>query len=108
MQKKVLIVCVGGMSSSMIARKVMQQLQSKNLDVYVEASDVTTSQRFIKEKKFDLYLISPQIKMVTRTLAPLVIATGIHLVDIPKEDYVPVGPGIERLTKLIMDNLNFS
>lgn len=108
MQKKVLIICVGGMSSSMVARKVTQQLNHKGFQVDVDACDVASSHRLIQEHRFDLYLVSPQIKMVTNTLTPIASTAGVHLVDIPKEDYVPVGPGLERMLQLIIDHLDYS
>ncbi len=108
MQKKVLIICVGGMSSSMVARKASQLLNNDGFDVGIDACDVASSQRLIQEKKFDLYLVSPQIKMVSNTLTPIANAAGVCLVDIPKEDYVPVGPGLKRLLQLIINHLDFS
>lgn len=106
MSKKALIICCGGMSSSMIARKAMQILKEKNLDVYVEACDVSNANRMLKNKSFDLYLISPQIKMVTNTISAMAHELGVKVVDIPKEDYVPVGKGIHNLTDLIESNLD--
>ena len=38
--KKALIICVGGMSSSMIAKKTTESLQAKNHDVEVTAVGV--------------------------------------------------------------------
>lgn len=108
MKKKVLIICVGGMSSSMVARKASQQLNNDGFDVSIDACDVASSHRLIQEKKFDLYLVSPQIKMVSNTLTPIANAAGVCLVDIPKEDYVPVGPGLKRLLQLIINHLDFS
>lgn len=108
MQKKVLIICVGGMSSSMVARKASEQLNNNGFDVYVDACDVASSHRLIKERKFDLYLVSPQIRMVSNTLTPIANAAEVCLVDIPNEDYVPVGPGLKRLLRLIINHLDFS
>ena len=63
MAKQALIICAGGMSSSMIAKKTMTYLQEKGEDIEMDAVGVPEGQKRIEADKYDLYLVSPQNKM---------------------------------------------
>ncbi|MBF0580407.1 PTS cellobiose transporter subunit IIB [Erysipelotrichaceae bacterium RD49] len=106
MSRKVLIICCGGMSSSMIARKATRYFSSQDLDIEVEACDVANSHRMLHLQEHDLYLISPQIRMVMDTIAKTAEDLGLHIANIPGPLYVPVGKGFNDLADFIVENLD--
>lgn len=69
MSKKALIICAGGMSSSMIAKKTMTFLQEQGEDIEMDAVGVPEGQKRIEADKYDLYLVSPQTRMNFKQLA---------------------------------------
>lgn len=71
MSKTALIICAGGMSSSLIAKKTMNYLQAEGLDIVMDARGVPEGTKKIQEDSFDLYLISPQTKMHFKQLEEL-------------------------------------
>ncbi len=106
MSRKVLIICCGGMSSSMIARKATRYFSSQDLDIEVEACDVANSDRMLHLQEHDLYLISPQIRMVMDTITRTAKNLNLHIANIPGPIYVPVGKGFNDLADFIVDNLD--
>ena len=61
--KKVLIICAGGMSSSVIAKKTTENLQAKGEEIQVDATSQSQGANVIAKDEYDLYLVSPQTKM---------------------------------------------
>ncbi|AGB40264.1 phosphotransferase system cellobiose-specific component IIB [Halobacteroides halobius DSM 5150] len=56
---KILLACVCGMSTSMLAEKMKQTAQEKNIDIVVEANTVDNVTEIIK--KYDVVLLGPQV-----------------------------------------------
>lgn len=103
--KKALIICAGGMSSSMIAKKTTDYLQSNGKDIELDATTAAQGADIIAEDKFDLYLISPQTKMYYDNLKKSADKTGKPIVNIPPQAYVPIPMGIEKMAKVVEDNI---
>lgn len=61
--KKALIICAGGMSSSVIAKKTTESLQGKGNEIQVDATSQSQGANTIAKDEYDLYLVSPQTKM---------------------------------------------
>lgn len=57
--KKALIICVGGMSSSLIAKRTTEELSKRGVDCVVEATGVIEGEQNIRDKAYDLFLVSP-------------------------------------------------
>ncbi|MFO7152034.1 MAG: PTS sugar transporter subunit IIB [Bacillota bacterium] len=57
---KILLVCSGGMSTSIVVKAVEKKAAELKEDVYVEA--VSTTQFEEKVKDFDVALIAPQVR----------------------------------------------
>ena len=62
---KALIICAAGMSSSLMAKKTTEYLQGQGQDITVEAIGATEGNKVIESAAFDLYLISPQTRMIS-------------------------------------------
>lgn len=101
MSKKALIICVGGMSSSMIAKKTTEELAKRGQDIVVDALGVIEGEKMIKDKAFDLFLVSPQTKMYLKNFTELGEKVGSHVVPIPPQAYIPVPMGITKLADLV-------
>lgn len=59
---KALIICVAGMSSSLMAQK-QQTFQNQGKDITVEAISSNEGEQVITDATYDLYLVSPQAGM---------------------------------------------
>lgn len=103
--KKVLIVCAAGMSSSLIAKKGTDYLQSKGYQVEIDATNASEGVATIQKDQFDMYLVSPQTKMYFKALKEAGDKVGKPVENIPPQAYVPIPMGIEKLAKLVIDTL---
>lgn len=57
MSKQALIICAGGMSSSLIAKKTMTLLQEQGEDIEMDAVGVPEGQKRIEADKYDLPVV---------------------------------------------------
>lgn len=105
MSKTALIICAGGMSSSLIAKKTMTLLQEQGLDVVMDARGVPEGTREIQADNFDLYLVSPQTKMNFQQLADAAAKFNKPVVQIPPQAYIPIPMGIEKMAALVKENI---
>lgn len=103
--KRALIICAGGMSSSLIAKKTTDYLQSKGQEIELDATSATQGAKTIDKDQFDLYLVSPQTKMYFDNLKKAADKTGKPIVNIPPQAYIPIPMGIEKMAKLVSDNI---
>lgn len=103
--KKVLIICAAGMSSSLMAKKTTEFLKSKGKDILVDAVSATEGSRMIESSDFDLFLVSPQTKMYYSKFLEIGNKVDKLVVNIPLQAYIPVPIGIQKMAKLILENL---
>lgn len=103
--KNVLIICAGGMSSSLMAKKTTSFLQDKGNDIEVDATSTNEGSKRIEDASYDLYLVSPQTKMYYDRLKKAGDSVGKSVENIPPQAYVPVPMGIEKLGNLILKEL---
>ncbi|GEQ49183.1 PTS cellobiose transporter subunit IIB [Tetragenococcus koreensis] len=106
--KNVLIICQGGMSSSVLAKKTTESLKENGNDIQVEATSTNEGREMIEKGKYDLFLVSPQTKMYYDQLKKTGERSGKPVVNIPPQAYVPVPMGIEKLSNLILQELSES
>lgn len=105
MTKTALIICAGGMSSSLIAKKTMTLLQEQGMDIFMDARGVPEGSREIQADKFDLYLVSPQTKMNFKQLADAAAKYHKPIVQIPPQAYIPIPMGIEKMAALVKEHI---
>ncbi|HAJ70369.1 MAG: PTS cellobiose transporter subunit IIB [Alkalibacterium sp.] len=103
--KKALIICAGGMSSSLIAKKTTDYLKEKGENIELDATSQSQGTKMIEKDEFDLYLVSPQTRMYFSSLEKAANKKGKPIVNIPPQAYVPITMGIEKMAKLIEDNI---
>ncbi|MER2061819.1 MAG: PTS cellobiose transporter subunit IIB [Aerococcus urinaeequi] len=101
--KKALIVCAGGMSSSLVAKKATALFQTQGTDIEVAATSIYAGQKekAIEEDQFDLYLVSPQTRMYFDNLAKFAHRMAKPIVKIPPQAYVPLPKQTQMLADLI-------
>ncbi|MCM3740953.1 PTS cellobiose transporter subunit IIB [Oceanobacillus luteolus] len=104
--KKALIICAGGMSSSLMAKKTSELLKDKGHDIEIDAAGSSEGQKLIEKNDFDLFLISPQTKMYYKRLKEAGDRVGRPVVNIPPQAYVPIPMGIEKLANVILEELD--
>ena len=103
--KKTLIICAAGMSSSVMAQKTTDYFKSKDIDIIVDATTATEGNKAIETSDFDLFIISPQTKMYFKQFAEAGKRVGKPVVEIPFPAYIPIPMGIEKMAKLVLDNM---
>ncbi|MBF8970024.1 MULTISPECIES: PTS cellobiose transporter subunit IIB [unclassified Streptococcus] len=102
---KALIICVAGMSSSLMASKTTEYLQAQGKDITVEAISSNEGEQVIADATYDVYLVSPQAGMYYNQFAAVGAEAGRPVVKVPPQAYVPIPMGIEKMAQLILDNL---
>lgn len=102
---KALIICAGGMSSSLIAKKTQTLLAEQGHDIEMNAVGVPEGSKKISAAEYDLYLISPQTKMHYKQFEEAAKKVGKPIVQIPPQAYIPIPMGIEKMSKLVLDNI---
>ena len=103
--KKALIVCAGGMSSSLVAKKATALFQTQGTAIEVAATPVYAGQKAIEDDQFDLYLVSPQTRMYFDNLAKFAHRMAKHIINIPPQAYVPLPKQTQMLADLIAENI---
>lgn len=103
--KKALIICAAGMSSSLMAKKTTELFKSKGKDITVDAVSATEGNKMIENSDFDMFLISPQTRMYFSKFAEAGKKVNKPVVNIPPQAYVPIPMGIQKMAKLIIENL---
>ncbi|EHJ57065.1 hypothetical protein HMPREF9318_02124 [Streptococcus urinalis FB127-CNA-2] len=105
MAKKALIICAGGMSSSLIAKKTETLLKEQGEDIEMNAVGVPEGGKRIASAEYDLYLISPQTKMHFKQFEEAAKKVDRPVVQIPPQAYIPIPMGIEKMAKLVKDSI---
>ncbi|MFD1067625.1 PTS cellobiose transporter subunit IIB [Oceanobacillus locisalsi] len=101
----VLIICAGGMSSSLMAKKTTEFLRDKGYDMEVDATSTEEGRKRIEKASYDLYLVSPQTKMYYDGLKKAGDRVGKPVENIPPQAYVPIPMGVEKLGNVILESL---
>ena len=104
--KKVLIICAAGMSSSVMAMKTTRWLNDNGHDISIDAIGVTEGNKMIESNEFDLFLISPQTRMYLKKFQETGKKSNKKVISIPPQAYVPIPQGIEKLGKVVLENLD--
>ncbi|MGT2676493.1 PTS cellobiose transporter subunit IIB [Streptococcus pseudoporcinus] len=105
MMTKALIICAGGMSSSLIARKTQSLLAEQGIEVEMNAVGVPEGAKRIAAAEYDLYLVSPQTKMHFKQFSEAAKKVGKAIVQIPPQAYIPIPMGIEKMAALVKENI---
>lgn len=107
-KKRVLIICGAGMTSSVIAKLTGEKLNSLNdgNEYIVDSFDEFRGKNSLKNGEWDVYLMSPQIRMYHHEFTKIAEDTNQVVKSIPPKDYVPVPKKIEIISNLALEALN--
>ena len=103
--KQALIICAGGMSSSVIAKKTTEYFKERGEEIELDATSASQGAATIAKDEYDLYLVSPQTKMYFANLEKAAIKYQRPIVNIPPQAYVPIPMGIEKLAAVVEQNI---
>ncbi|MHC5246990.1 PTS cellobiose transporter subunit IIB [Enterococcus sp. LJL120] len=103
--KKALIICAGGMSSSVIAKKATDYFKEQGKEIELDATSATQGATKIAQDEYDLYLVSPQTKMYFDNLKKAADGKNKPITNIPPQAYVPIPMAIEKLAAVVESNL---
>lgn len=103
--KKVMIICAAGMSSSMIAKKSTDYFENIGIDIKVNARGQMSVDQLVLQDEYDLYLISPQLRMFFEDLKQKINKINKNVVQIPPTLYVSTDKSVRLLSQFIENNL---
>lgn len=103
--KNVIIICNQGMSSSVMAKKTTNLFKERGEDILIEATTIAAGGDVITSDKYDLILISPQIRMKFDEYKALADKENKKIAQISFEAYAPISTGIEAMAKIIEENI---
>lgn len=85
MEKKILLLCAAGMSTSLLVTKMLKSAEEKNIKVKIEACPV---EKFTeKMNEFDIFLLGPQVRFKQTDLSKLAADIGKKVEVINMMDY---------------------
>ncbi|WP_439749919.1 PTS cellobiose transporter subunit IIB [Ileibacterium valens] len=82
-------------------QKTTEELKNKGVDVLVEAVGVIEGEKHIRNKDYDLFLVSPQTKMYLNQFQSIGKEVDVPVVAIPPQAYIPVPMGIKKMADLV-------
>lgn len=103
--KNVILVCNAGMSSSMMAKKVTKYLEDKGEDIHIDATTIAAGDKFLTSDKYDLVLVSPQMRMKFDELSAKAKKNNKKIAQVTFQAYAPIPSGIEAMANIVLENL---
>ncbi|MDO5047005.1 MAG: PTS cellobiose transporter subunit IIB [Anaerococcus sp.] len=104
--KKVLLICAAGMSSSVMAKKTTKWLKEQGHDIQMEATTAAVGDKPFESDEYSLILISPQIRMRYKEFETKADKNNKNIAQVTFDAYAPIPSGIEKLGKIVLDNIN--
>ena len=96
---RVLLVCFGGWSSSILGKRVAKGLGDHGIRAEVQCLPVETGLTELGE--FDVALVAPQVRHMTPTVKEVAAKLGKPVLEITMQEYAAAEP--ESLVRRIMD-----
>lgn len=103
--KNVMLICNAGMSSSVMAKKTTKFLQEKGEDIQVDATTVASADKVFTSDKYDLILVSPQIRMKFDEFSKKAEKNNMKLAQVPFNAYAPIPSGVEAMANIVLENI---
>ena len=86
-RKVIILVCSGGMSTSLLAIKMIQVAEEKKVHVDIFAVPMSDAVEFANEKNGDILLVAPQIRYMLTVFKKKLSTKAIPITVIPMRDY---------------------
>lgn len=68
--KNILLVCAGGMSTSMLVKRMIEHANAISFDVNITALAIAEAKGKIKNNEVDIVLLGPQVRFRKQSLMP--------------------------------------
>ena len=88
---KVLIVCSGGMSSTIAEDALKKEAEKRGLAIQVDACGTSALEDELKEEAIDAVMVAPQVRHRYKDLEAVAQAAGVPIVLIAPMAYSPMG-----------------
>lgn len=85
--KTIMLVCVAGMSTSLLVTKMKKAAENQNIEVDIFAIAESEVDRTLVEKNVDVLLLGPQVKYLKSSFDKKFADTGLFLDVIGMSDY---------------------
>lgn len=85
--KTIMLVCVAGMSTSLLVTKMQKAAQDQNLEADIFAIAESEVDRTMDNKNVDVLLLGPQVKYLKSSFEKKLAGTGIPMDVINMSDY---------------------
>lgn len=84
-QKKIMLVCSAGMSTSLLVTKMQEAAKKQNVDADIFALSANEAETAIEEQKIDVVLLGPQIRYMEKQFKTKLEPLGIpsDVINIP-------------------------
>lgn len=96
--KKVLMICSAGMSGTILARRVQEQMNQLDPDIEVKAAGVVEGRRMMLRNPADLCVITPPAGMYASLFGDLCDQTKKSILVLSSEDFGISAGEISRLS----------
>jgi len=101
---KILLSCAGGMSSSIVADGIIEAANKVgNTDISIDATGTESVEEDLKNQKYDLILLAPQVAYRRKYIEKLAATQQIPVVPIKGTEYNPIAA--PKLYQEIKDTL---
>lgn len=84
--KNILLVCAGGMSTSMLVTRMVEHAHAINIDANINALGIVEAKSKIKNNEVDVVLLGPQVRFQKSELEAIA-HHGLPIAVIDMKDY---------------------
>jgi PTS system cellobiose-specific IIB component len=88
---RILLVCAGGMSSSLVTKALIKAGKERGIEIESDATGLAEFPDFVRANKWDGLLVAPQMKHNFETFKKHADELGIPIVAIKPQAYTPLG-----------------
>jgi PTS system cellobiose-specific IIB component len=88
---KVLMVCSGGMSSSIIVKAIKQEAEKQGFDLEINAVGTGEFENALKSDNYDMAIVAPQVKHRFKTFENQIEPFNIPIEMVVPMGYTPIG-----------------
>ncbi|MBU3209317.1 PTS sugar transporter subunit IIB [Clostridium algidicarnis] len=88
---KVLMVCSGGMSSSIVVKAIKQEADKKDFSLEIKAVGTSDFDEELREGGYDLAIVAPQVKHRFSTFEEIAKMANVPIEMVTPMGYTPIG-----------------
>lgn len=88
---KVIMVCSGGMSSSIVVKAIRQEADKQGFELSIEAVGTGEIEAIVQNDHFDLLLVAPQVKHRFKDFEEIAKGAEIPIELVEPMGYTPIG-----------------